>query len=161
MAKAIDYIQDCHGKDVLLTTSSDITEISMVDEISGLCKHKPLRLPQQTSLQEYAYLVSKATLFFGIDSAPMHIAASTDTPVIALFGASKPDAWGPWHNKQGSNYTRKTGVQYNGFHTVISNSNLQIELQNGEKLSQGMMSIELDLVINELKRSLSMLDLHG
>lgn len=161
MAKAIDYIQDCHGKDILLTTSSDIKEISMVDEISGLCKHKPLRLPQQTSLQEYAYLVSKATLFFGIDSAPMHIAASTDTPVIALFGASKPDIWGPWHNKKGSNYTRKTDVQYNGIHTVISNSNLQIEFQNGEKLSKGMMSIELDLVINELKRSLSMLDLHG
>ncbi|MGP1685372.1 MAG: glycosyltransferase family 9 protein, partial [Giesbergeria sp.] len=32
----------------------------------------------------------------GMDSAPMHIAAAVGTPVVALFGPSGADIWGPW-----------------------------------------------------------------
>ncbi|MBI5188258.1 MAG: glycosyltransferase family 9 protein, partial [Nitrospirae bacterium] len=37
-------------------------------------------------------------LFIGVDSAPMHIAAAVGTPVIALFGPTKENRWGPWGN---------------------------------------------------------------
>jgi len=35
-------------------------------------------------------------VFVGVDSAPMHIAASQGTPTVALFGPSGEIAWGPW-----------------------------------------------------------------
>jgi len=43
-----------------------------------------------------AALASRARLFVGVDSAPMHIAAAMGTPVVALFGPSGEREWGPW-----------------------------------------------------------------
>lgn len=48
------------------------------------------------TLNRLAALVARATLFIGIDSAPMHIAAAMGTATIALFGPSGEFNWGPW-----------------------------------------------------------------
>ena len=48
------------------------------------------------TLRELAALTARAKLFFGVDSAPMHIAAAMGTPVVALFGPSGEKEWGPW-----------------------------------------------------------------
>ncbi|USE37488.1 putative lipopolysaccharide heptosyltransferase III [Endozoicomonas sp. SCSIO W0465] len=157
VAQCIDHIQEKWQKLVLLTTSSDPEEIQMANEIASHCQQKPLQLPQPVNLQAYAYLTSKACMFFGIDSAPMHIAASTDTPVIALFGASEPNLWGPWDNEQGSNYRLMTGVQHNGIHCVISNENMELYFDGDRKLSRGMMAISLSQVISKLDNELEKL----
>lgn len=155
VASCIDHLQQKWQLPVLLTTSADPKELSMAEEITAACQHKPLQLPEQIDLQAYACLVSKARLFFGIDSAPMHIAASTDTPVVALFGGSTPDLWGPWDNREGSSYQEITGIQHNGLHTVISNNNMEIYFDGDRKLSRGMMAIELDDVISQLDATIS------
>ncbi|WP_422462361.1 putative lipopolysaccharide heptosyltransferase III [Endozoicomonas sp. ALB115] len=155
VAQCIDHLQQKWQKPILLTTSADPKEVSMAQEILAFCKSKPLLLPKQIDLQAYACLVSKACLFFGIDSAPMHIAASTDTPVVALFGGSTPDLWGPWDNSEGSNYQEITGIQHNGLHTVISNNNMEIYYDGDRKLSRGMMAIKVDTVISQLDISMS------
>ena len=157
VAQCIDHIQKKWQKPVLLTTSSDPKEVCMADEIACYCQKKPLQLPQPVNLQAYAYLTSKACMFFGIDSAPMHIAASTDTPVIALFGASEPNLWGPWDNDRGSNYQLMTGVQHNGIHCVISNANMELYVDGDRKLSRGMMAITIPQVISELDNELKKL----
>lgn len=154
VAQCIDHIQKKWQKPVLLTTSSDPKEACMADEIASYCQKKPLQLPQPVNLQAYAYLTSKACMFFGIDSAPMHIAASTNTPVIALFGASEPNLWGPWDNERGSNYQLMTGVQHNGIHCVISNANMELYVDGDRKLSRGMMAITIPQVISELDNEL-------
>jgi heptosyltransferase-3 len=41
-------------------------------------------------------LIGAARLLIGVDSAPIHIAAAMQTPVVALFGPSSEAAWGPW-----------------------------------------------------------------
>ena len=157
VAQCIDHIQKKWQKPVLLTTSSDPKEACIADEIASYCHKKPLQLPQPVNLQAYAYLTSKACMFFGIDSAPMHIAASTDTPVIALFGASEPNLWGPWDNERGSNYQLMTGVQHNGIHCVISNANMELYVDGDRKLSRGMMAITIPQVISELDNELEKL----
>ena len=48
------------------------------------------------SLPELAAVTREARIFVGVDSAPMHIAAAMQTPVIALFGPSGEFEWGPW-----------------------------------------------------------------
>ncbi|MHB8544580.1 MAG: glycosyltransferase family 9 protein [Leptospirales bacterium] len=40
-------------------------------------------------------LLSRAALFIGNDSAPLHLAQSAGTPLIALFGSTTPRVWGP------------------------------------------------------------------
>lgn len=50
----------------------------------------------QTTLEELAAVLERATLFIGVDSAPMHMAAALKVPVIALFGPSGEHNWGPW-----------------------------------------------------------------
>ena len=157
IAQCIDHMQNKWKKPVLLTTSSDPKEVCMAEEITSHCQQKPLQLPHPVNLQAYAYLTSKACLFFGIDSAPMHIAASTNTPVVALFGASDPSLWGPWDNKQGSNYQLMTGVQHNGIHCVISNDNMELYFDGDRKLSRGMMAVSVPQVITELDNELEKL----
>ncbi len=52
----------------------------------------------QLSLKQLAALSSRARLFVGVDSAPMHIAAAMNTPTVGIFGPSGDREWGPWDN---------------------------------------------------------------
>lgn len=47
-------------------------------------------------LAELRALVARASLFIGGDSGPMHVAATSDVPIVALFGPTLPVHWAPW-----------------------------------------------------------------
>ena len=47
-------------------------------------------------LSELRALVGRAALYIGGDSGPLHIAATTDVPVVALFGPTLPERSMPW-----------------------------------------------------------------
>jgi lipopolysaccharide heptosyltransferase II len=47
-------------------------------------------------LSELRALVARAALFIGGDSGPLHIAATTEVPVVALFGPTLPERSMPW-----------------------------------------------------------------
>ncbi len=49
-----------------------------------------------TSLLELAALFELAAVVVSTDTGPMHIAASTTTPVVAIFGSTAPWRTGPW-----------------------------------------------------------------
>lgn len=49
-------------------------------------------------LSELRALVGRATLYIGGDSGPLHIAATTTTPVVALFGPTLPERSLPWRD---------------------------------------------------------------
>lgn len=53
-------------------------------------------LSGKTTLPELAYVIQTADLFIGADSGVVHIAAATGTPVVAIYGPSNHEAWGPW-----------------------------------------------------------------
>jgi ADP-heptose:LPS heptosyltransferase len=48
------------------------------------------------NLIELREAIGRARLFVGPDSGPMHIAASTSTPIVALFGPNLPEYNAPW-----------------------------------------------------------------
>jgi lipopolysaccharide heptosyltransferase II len=50
-------------------------------------------------LKELREVASKALVYVGVDSGPMHIAATTQTPIVAIFGPTTPDTFGPWSVK--------------------------------------------------------------
>ncbi len=53
-------------------------------------------LAGQLNLREVRDLIERAALYIGPDSGPMHIAASTQTPIVAFFGPTLPAHFAPW-----------------------------------------------------------------
>ena len=50
-------------------------------------------------LAELGALVSRAALYIGGDSGPLHIASATRTPIVALFGPTLPARSMPWRDE--------------------------------------------------------------
>ena len=95
VAQLIDALQG-EGRRVMLTAAPAEKEMAMIARILSLCTEPPVNLAGQLNLKELAALTRRAALFIGVDSAPMHIAASQGTPIVALFGPSGEIEWGPW-----------------------------------------------------------------
>ena len=84
------------GHRVVITGAPDPREKAIVGRILAEAAVPVTDLSGALTLREMAALSSRARLFFGVDSAPMHIAAAVGTPVVALFGPSGEHEWGPW-----------------------------------------------------------------
>src|SRR5205085_8878594 len=52
----------------------------------------------QFDVGELRALASRAAVYIGGDSGPLHIAATTQTPVVALFGPTLPERSMPWRD---------------------------------------------------------------
>ncbi len=129
MAEIISWLLD-KGTKVAVTSSPMRNEIEKARGILSIVgPHQGLvDLCGATTIKQLAALSEIADLFFGVDSAPMHIAASVGTPVVALFGPSGAFNWGPWDNIESNKlkgclacapYPRRSGIQSFGIHTVI------------------------------------------
>ncbi len=154
-AEVIDYIQDIYSIPVIITAAPDSKERQRVDKIISLCKNRPIDLSGQLTLNELSALIKRAELFIGVDTAPMHMAAAHDTPVIALFGPTNPQSWGPWENSIATSCWKDIyQTQYCGIHTVIRREKGEILVTDEGKISTGMMKIESDTVITETQRYL-------
>jgi heptosyltransferase III len=92
------------GHRIVVTAAPDPRERALVDAIraalSPATRERLVNLGGQLALPELAALTSRARVFVGVDSAPMHIAAAMQTPTLALFGPSGESEWGPWMVEQ-------------------------------------------------------------
>lgn len=84
------------GFPLLFTSAPDAQEIGMIQRILARVPFPAPSLAGRLTLKELAALLARARLFIGMDSAPMHMAAAVGTPVVALFGPSGSNIWGPW-----------------------------------------------------------------
>jgi ADP-heptose:LPS heptosyltransferase len=48
------------------------------------------------SLRELGPLLSRMQLCIGVDTGPVHVAASVGTPIVKLVGGTDQMRWGPW-----------------------------------------------------------------
>lgn len=55
-----------------------------------------LNLAGKTTFGASAALLERCALFIGNDSSPMHLAAAVGIPVIAIFGPTSPQEYGPY-----------------------------------------------------------------
>ena len=49
-------------------------------------------------LAELRALVARAAVYIGGDSGPMHVAATTETPIVELLGPTLPERSRPWRD---------------------------------------------------------------
>lgn len=95
LLKYVDLIkimnQDYKAKMYLTGSSSDAEEINYV------IKNVPFKLGLflNKPIPEVAALISKSTLFISNDTGIMHVAGTTSTPQISIFGSTNPLNWAP------------------------------------------------------------------
>jgi ADP-heptose:LPS heptosyltransferase len=71
------------------------SERPMLEEIAqGITS--PVVLITGTTLGQLAALLSRAQLVLGVDSGPLHLATSQNTPTVRIFGPTDPHLAGPW-----------------------------------------------------------------
>ncbi len=84
------------GLRVVVTSGPARYEIDKAEHVLARCRQRPLALLGHTTLKQLAALSARCTLFFGIDSAPMHMAAAVGTPVVAIMWSGSVMHWRPW-----------------------------------------------------------------
>ncbi|AOU97056.1 putative lipopolysaccharide heptosyltransferase III [Acidihalobacter yilgarnensis] len=121
MAEIIDRLIGRLGVQVVLTCAPDARERARLDGILARSREHPIDLGGRLSLKQTAALSAQADVFFGVDTAPMHMAAAVGTPVVAIFGPSGAFDWGPWPNGHTAEnpYPARSGLQQAGRHHVI------------------------------------------
>lgn len=55
-----------------------------------------VNLVDRLTLPALGYLLSRAAVYVGTDTAVSHMAAAVGAPAVVLFGPSNPVKWGPW-----------------------------------------------------------------
>jgi heptosyltransferase-1 len=83
-------------------------DLSLIEKIAALMKQKALVAAGRLNLAEAAALMELCSVYVGVDSGPMHIAAFAGIPVVALFGPTDPAKVGPYG--PGHKVIQKTGL---------------------------------------------------
>ena len=92
-AELADRLTSEYPCQVLIGGSKD--EEALAQRIHEAATSRPVSIAGRTTLKQFAAIAKRAVLFVGNDSGAMHLAAAVGTPMVALFGPSNPDEWGP------------------------------------------------------------------
>lgn len=87
-----DALAERYGATIVLVG----TAADDADDVAAALRAPYLNLAGGTSLPQLAAVLGQCNLFLGADSGVMHLACASGTPVVALFGPSNHQAWGPW-----------------------------------------------------------------
>ncbi len=143
VALLIDRLREELSVKVVLTSGPDSNELEYIEKITGAVTGDVVDLSGCLTLCELGAVIADGTLFFGVDSAPMHMAAAAGTPVVALFGPTSEVDWAPWGDG----------------HTVITLERFECRPCNrdgcdGSKISDCITEIEVDTVFDRIKERL-------
>ncbi len=95
-SEVIDALH-AEGYQVVLTSGPGSDDLACIKAIAEGCKTPPVTaLAGKVTFPELGALIDHAELFIGVDSAPGHIAAAVNTPMVCLFGATDHNFWRPW-----------------------------------------------------------------
>jgi len=156
MAQIIDYCEQELNRKVIITAAPIQAELDKINSILSLCQSNPVNLSGKLTLKQTAALNKRAKIFIGVDTAIMHISAANDIPVIAFFGPSGANHWGPWDNSMvKSFYLQNNGFQVMGKHRVFAESRscqpCGQDGCNGTKISDCLMSLDVDLIKKNIR----------
>ncbi|MBI2672921.1 glycosyltransferase family 9 protein [Candidatus Woesearchaeota archaeon] len=96
-AEVADYIANKYKKTIVFTGSKK--DDALIKNIQGLMKNKSIN-SVGTTIKQFFAIIKNADLVLSVDTGAMHVAATFNKPVIALFGAGIPDVWYPYTEKR-------------------------------------------------------------
>lgn len=110
---AVGLTSGRRNRRIILTTGP--AQTGCADEVRRLAIERgaaagTISVACDASLDELRGLVARAQLFIGGDSGPAHIAATTTTPMVVLFGPTTQAVWGPWRREGARTETVDAGV---------------------------------------------------
>jgi lipopolysaccharide heptosyltransferase II len=94
LAVLISQLSEIPGVKTILIGGED--DRKAAQEIREKCKAPLISFVGHLNLSKLRHIISLSSLFVGPDSGPMHIAASTKTPIVAYFGPTLPATFSPW-----------------------------------------------------------------
>jgi heptosyltransferase-2 len=79
--------------------AGDREDAPIADEIARKADSPVLNLAGKTSITQLACLLQKSTLVVTNDSAVLHLSSYLDLPVVAIFGPTNEEKYGPWSGR--------------------------------------------------------------
>ena len=163
LAEIIDFCEEILKVKVVLTGNGEDDQ-NQIKSILSLVSSKPINLCNKLSIMQTAALNKMADILIVVDTAIMHISTANNTPVIAFFGPTAVNNWGPWDRSLDINsYVRKGGVQMHGMHKVISGKEVCIPCSKSgcddSGASMCLKNIQMETIKKEIKNSLGLLHL--
>lgn len=102
-AQVCDYLIKTRGGNIIFV--GDEQDKQIVQNIQEGMVLPSINFCGRLTLPQLGGLLKKASLVISNDSAPMHLASYLNCPVLAIFGPSDPQKYGPWSTK--SYFVRK------------------------------------------------------
>ncbi len=93
-AELADLLIERTGASVIFAGSPD--DLPYIQQIAARMKQTALVAAGKLNLAEAVALMELCSVYVGVDSGPMHIAAFSGIPVVALFGPTDPLKVGPY-----------------------------------------------------------------
>ncbi|CAN5482226.1 lipopolysaccharide heptosyltransferase II [soil metagenome] len=93
-AQLNDKLQNELNVSVILIGSKDETDVA--NEVSALCKNKPIDLVGKTDLADAIAILSEIDLLISNDMGLAHVAPAVGTHTIAIFGPTNPETTRPY-----------------------------------------------------------------
>lgn len=94
VARLIEFFSGRPNLQIVLVGGEEDREAAK--EIMAKTTTDILSLAGQINLRELRELIRRSSLFIGPDSGPMHVAATTSTPIVVYFGPTIPTHFSPW-----------------------------------------------------------------
>jgi ADP-heptose:LPS heptosyltransferase len=88
------HLHQIYGLDIIFV--GDNTETYEILKIQQRIGFQTFSFAGQGSLMDYVALSQRATLMVGNESGPVHLAAATNIPTLALFGPGEPHIFAPY-----------------------------------------------------------------
>jgi heptosyltransferase III len=109
----------------------------------------------ETSLEEYIALSELSLGYVGMDTLNMHIAATQNKRIFAIFGPTILSMWSPWSNKVNKSATKNVPIQTYGNVTIFQANMNCVACGNagceGNGKSQCLSNINPKIVFEEIR----------
>ncbi|MEK6715239.1 MAG: glycosyltransferase family 9 protein [Candidatus Omnitrophota bacterium] len=82
--------------DVNVIIFGDSKEAGLCDEVISMMENEPIRIVGETSLMQFAALLSECDLVVANDGGPLHLSAAAGAKTVSLFGPVDEKVYGPY-----------------------------------------------------------------
>ncbi|MCM0082803.1 glycosyltransferase family 9 protein [Geomonas sp. Red32] len=157
-AELSDAVHERYGLTPVWSCSPSPAEKEELLRLAGLCKTRPVLVEGELNLSQLTFLLSRASLYLGLDTAISHLAASVGVPMVALYGPTFTKRWFPWNNKGGIDQRWGTPAEPGSGHCIVVQKEMPCVPcglagcdDTGQKESPCLIAVTLDEVLEAVR----------